>query len=168
MPEFAEAAFKLEPGQISEPVKSQFGWHIIKVEEKRTKTFPPFDQVKDQAARYVAQKAQSELITSSAQGREDRAVRRTAKPTRRPARAARSPGGARQGEEPRKRARRERIRENPAEARARPIPPEETPPWPRPPRSPRSRPKKYPDLPEIEGVRFASVAAGVRYPGAPT
>ncbi len=62
--EFADAAFKLEPGQISEPVKSQFGWHIIKVEEKRMKTFPPFDQVKEQAARYVAQKAQSELITS--------------------------------------------------------------------------------------------------------
>jgi peptidyl-prolyl cis-trans isomerase C len=64
VPEFADAAFKLEPGQISEPVKSQFGWHIIKVEEKRMKTFPPFDQVKDQAARFVAQKAQSELITS--------------------------------------------------------------------------------------------------------
>jgi peptidyl-prolyl cis-trans isomerase C len=64
VPEFADAAFKLEPGQISEPVKSQFGWHIVKVEEKRMKTFPPFDQVKDQAARYVAQKAQSELITS--------------------------------------------------------------------------------------------------------
>ncbi len=63
VPEFADAAFKLEPGQVSDPVKSQFGWHIIKVEEKRMKTFPPFDQVKDQAARYVAQKAQSELIT---------------------------------------------------------------------------------------------------------
>ncbi len=62
VPEFADAAFKLEPGQISDPVKSQFGWHIIKVEEKRMKTFPPFEQVKDQAARYVVQKAQSELI----------------------------------------------------------------------------------------------------------
>lgn len=63
VPEFADAAFKLEPGQISEPVKSQFGWHIIKVEEKRMKTFPPFEQLKDQAMRYVAQKAQSEMIT---------------------------------------------------------------------------------------------------------
>jgi peptidyl-prolyl cis-trans isomerase C len=63
VPEFSEAAFKLEPGQISDPVKTQFGWHIIKVEEKRVKTFPPFDQVKDQAARYVQQKAQTELVT---------------------------------------------------------------------------------------------------------
>ena len=64
VPEFADAAFKLETGQVSDPVKSQFGWHIIKVEDKRMKTFPPFDQVKDQAARYVAQKAQTALITS--------------------------------------------------------------------------------------------------------
>ena len=64
VPEFADAAFKMEPGQVSDPVKSQFGWHIIKVEEKRMKTFPAFEQVKDQAARYVAQKAQTELITS--------------------------------------------------------------------------------------------------------
>ncbi|HXW20012.1 MAG TPA: peptidylprolyl isomerase [Roseiarcus sp.] len=75
VPEFAEAAFKLEPGQVSDPVKSQFGWHIIKVEEKRMKAFPPFDQVKDQAARYVGQKAQSELIT---QLRKDAKIERTA------------------------------------------------------------------------------------------
>ena len=64
VPEFANEAFKLQPGQVSDPVKTQFGWHIIKVEGKRTKTFPPFEQVKDQAAHYVVQKAQSDLITS--------------------------------------------------------------------------------------------------------
>jgi peptidyl-prolyl cis-trans isomerase C len=62
VPEFAEAAFKLEPGQISDPVKSQFGWHIIKLEGKREKTFPPFEQVKDQIVRYDIQKAQSDMI----------------------------------------------------------------------------------------------------------
>src|SRR5271163_3385714 len=68
VPEFSAAAFKLEPGQISDPVKTQFGWHIIKVEEKRVKTFPPFEQVKEQAARYVAQKAQGDLIASLHEG----------------------------------------------------------------------------------------------------
>ncbi len=62
VPEFAAAAFKMEPGQISDPVKSEFGWHVIKVEGKREKAFPPFDQVKDQVSRYVAQKAQSDDI----------------------------------------------------------------------------------------------------------
>ena len=62
VPEFAEAAFKLEPGQISDPVKSQFGWHIIKLEEKRSKQFPPLETVKDQVTRYVLQKAQSDVI----------------------------------------------------------------------------------------------------------
>src|SRR5690606_33656492 len=32
---FAEAAFSLEPGSISEPVQTQFGWHIIKVEDRQ-------------------------------------------------------------------------------------------------------------------------------------
>ncbi len=68
IPEFADAAFKLQVGQISDPVHTQFGWHIIKVEGKRQTTFPPFDQVKDQLARYVVQKAQSELITELRKG----------------------------------------------------------------------------------------------------
>ena len=59
---FAEAAFKIEPGQISDPVKSQFGWHVIKVEEKRAKPAPTFDETKDQVETYLARKAQQDLI----------------------------------------------------------------------------------------------------------
>ena len=68
VPEFAEAAFKLEPGKISEPVKSQFGWHVIKVLDKRQHPFPPMEQVKAQLEHYVAQKAQSEAIVKLREG----------------------------------------------------------------------------------------------------
>src|ERR1700760_4594311 len=61
-PEFSEVAFKLEPGKISDPVKSQFGWHIIKVEEKRNRKPPEFDQVKAQIETYVTRKAQAEYV----------------------------------------------------------------------------------------------------------
>lgn len=62
VPEFADVAFKMYPGQLSNPVKTQFGWHVIKVEDKRIKQPPEFEKVKDQIEAYLARKAQADFI----------------------------------------------------------------------------------------------------------
>lgn len=63
VPEFAEVAFKLDAGKMSDPVKTQFGWHILKVEDKRNRPVPEFDKVKDQIESFLTRKAQSDLVT---------------------------------------------------------------------------------------------------------
>jgi peptidyl-prolyl cis-trans isomerase C len=60
--EFADAAFALKPGEVSAPVKSQFGWHVIRLEERRTKPVPTFEQVKPQIETYLTRKSQQDLI----------------------------------------------------------------------------------------------------------
>ena len=62
VPAFSKVAFELKKGDISGPVKTQFGWHVIKVEDKRLKPPPKFDDVKDQLVNFVQRKAQADLV----------------------------------------------------------------------------------------------------------
>lgn len=54
IPVFEEAAFKLNPGQISEPLKTDFGYYILKGDEKREKIQIPYEQVRDQIQNQLA------------------------------------------------------------------------------------------------------------------
>ncbi len=56
VPEFAAAAEKLQKGQMTDtPVHTQFGWHIIRVDDVRQTPPPPFEQVKAQIAQQMQQ-----------------------------------------------------------------------------------------------------------------
>jgi len=62
LPEFAEQVTKLSPGQVSDPVKTQVGWHVIKLIEKRPRKFPPQEELKDQISRYLSEVARRSLL----------------------------------------------------------------------------------------------------------
>ena len=62
VPEFANVAFQMYPGQTSNPVKTQFGWHIIKLEDRRNRPVPEFEKVREQIEAFVARRAQTEMV----------------------------------------------------------------------------------------------------------
>jgi peptidyl-prolyl cis-trans isomerase C len=89
VPQFAEVAFTLDKGKYSEqPVKTQFGWHVILVEDKRKRPAPPFDQVKPQLERFVVRKAQMDLVNKL---RAEAKIERMDKPAQPPAQAPQQP-----------------------------------------------------------------------------
>ena len=65
VPPFETAALALEPGQLTEtPVQTEYGWHVIKVEEKRMSEPPSLDQVQDELRNYVLRQKFDQVITA--------------------------------------------------------------------------------------------------------
>ena len=64
VPQFEQAAFALKPGEMSELVETQFGYHIIKVAEKQTQRVVPLEEAKPQIEQYLGQQnRQAEMQT---------------------------------------------------------------------------------------------------------
>jgi peptidylprolyl isomerase/peptidyl-prolyl cis-trans isomerase C len=75
--EYADVAFKLEKGAVSQPIYTQFGWHLIKLEDKRDRKPPDLEAIRDRLQAYVARKAQLDLV---AKLRSDAKIERKDKP----------------------------------------------------------------------------------------
>lgn len=63
VPQFEKAAFEMKKGDVSKPVQSQFGWHIIKVEDRREKPLPTYDEVKDRLIGSMVQSKAQDVVT---------------------------------------------------------------------------------------------------------
>src|SRR6266705_2173871 len=78
VPEFEKTAFSLSPGQVSDLVKTQYGFHIIKVLEKETARTKPFDEVKD-SLRAPLLLSQSDKLASDTADKLSAAIRQSNK-----------------------------------------------------------------------------------------
>jgi len=64
VPEFADQAFKMKVGEVSDPVKTQYGFHIIKVTDKKAARTVPFDEAKEKIESYLKESKKREAVTA--------------------------------------------------------------------------------------------------------
>lgn len=64
LPEIEQAAISLRIGQVSEPVQTQSGWHLVRMEDRRMRSLPAFDDLKDRLKSELRQRKAQEIIAA--------------------------------------------------------------------------------------------------------
>ena len=92
VPEFAAAAFALKPGEVTpEPIKTQFGWHVIRLDERRTAPVPTFEQSRDELRQQVVQEGVRAAVAKARAGLKIEEFNMDGSPAATPAPAAAGP-----------------------------------------------------------------------------
>ncbi|WP_420343083.1 peptidylprolyl isomerase [Paenirhodobacter sp.] len=65
VPEFSEVIAKMKAGEVTGPIQTQYGWHVVKLYESRPAAAPKLDEVKDQIAGELKQKAVQDRVTDT-------------------------------------------------------------------------------------------------------
>jgi peptidyl-prolyl cis-trans isomerase C len=73
VPEFEQAAYALKPGELSEPVKTQFGWHLIQLHERIPEKITPFDEIKQKVVQYLTERKKDKVFEQFLDGLKARA-----------------------------------------------------------------------------------------------
>ena len=62
VPEFEKAAYALEAGELSEPVRTQFGWHLIQLHEKIPSKVTAFEEIKEKVIEYLTERKKDKVF----------------------------------------------------------------------------------------------------------
>jgi peptidyl-prolyl cis-trans isomerase C len=73
VPPFEKAAFALEVGELSQPVRTQFGWHLLKLHERTEPTVTPFEEIREQVIEYLQERRKDKVFDEFLDGLKQKA-----------------------------------------------------------------------------------------------
>ena len=74
VPAFDKAAFTLKPGEVSEPIRTNFGWHVLKVEERRAIGVTSYEEMRARLEQQLRQQKTEKFVDQYVQELRKKAV----------------------------------------------------------------------------------------------